>query len=413
MQESPAGYELLSVLAWLAPDRIPKAELLEAGAANLPEAVRGVLADRDAWNDLIELVGGRYSLLRRERLDGVVTGYYMHRVVQQVMRERLKEHAAQWLEAACDLVSEAFRSYSDEPQYWAACEKLLPHARALRERVDAETAPQSVGRMLSQASLYLRVRGLYVEARDFLELALASALQQFGPDHPDIAVHRSHLSIILSDLGEHQVAYEQIALALASDLRQFGADHPTVAVHRSNLPGILDNLGEHQAARELIELALASDLRQFGSDHPIVADHRSNLAGILGNLGEFQAAREQILLALDSDLRQFGSDHPKVAVHRANLSGILGKLGEFQPAREQILLALASELRQFGPDHPAVAACRWNLAVILSNVGAYEASLSEIEQALEVFRKKLPPEHPYIRQTVEAREQILAKAKTK
>ncbi len=270
MEESPAGYELLSVLAWLAPDRIPKAELLEAGAAKLPEAVRAVLADRDAWNDLIELVGGRYSLLRRERLDGVVTGYYMHRVVQQVMRERLKADASSWLQAACDLVSRAFPFDSDEPPQWAAREALLPHARALRERVDAETAPDSVSRMLSQAGLYLRVRGLFVEARDFVQLALASNLRQFGTDHPDVAGNRSNLSNILWNLGEHQAAREQIELALASDLRQFGPDHPTIAVRRSTRAAILTDLGEHQAALTEIDQAREIFRKKLPPEHPYI-----------------------------------------------------------------------------------------------------------------------------------------------
>ena len=90
-QKSPLAYDLLRLFAWLAPDRIPKKELLEAGAAKLPEALGAAFADHDSWSALIETLG-QYSLLRRERAeDQSVSGYFMHRVTQQVMRDRLAE----------------------------------------------------------------------------------------------------------------------------------------------------------------------------------------------------------------------------------------------------------------------------------------------------------------------------------
>jgi tetratricopeptide (TPR) repeat protein len=440
-KDCPAAYDLLCIFSWLAPDRIPRAELLEAGASELPELLKAAFADHDQWAELIATLS-RYSLLGRERAEGVVTGYFMHRVVQEVVRDRLKanEAGAQWLAVACSLVNAAFRFDPQEPNFWAASEALLPHARSLREHVrGASSPPASVGRLLNEASIYLRVRGLYVEARDFrelvlesdlrhlgpdhpnvavyrsnladslrdlgehaearkqIELALESALRQFGPDHPTVAVRRSKLGITLWDLGEHAGARKQIELALESDLGQFGPDHPNVAVYRSNLATILRALGELEEARKQIELALESDLRQFGPDHPNVAVHRSNLANILRDLGEHAEARKQIELALESDLRQFGPDHPTVAVDRSNLATILGDLGEHAEARKQIELALESDLRQLGPDHSNVAVRHWNLAAILYSMNEYEGALREIDLALEIFRRKLPPGHPHTR----------------
>jgi tetratricopeptide (TPR) repeat protein len=311
--ESPVAYDLLCLFAWLAPDRIPRKELLEAGASKLPEALRSALADGDKWNHVIETLV-HYSLLKllRQPAEGPVNAYSVHRVVQQVSRDRQAAALtnAKWLAAASDLVSAALPLDADEPPFWEASEALLPHARILREHVRGVDPPASLGRLLSQASLYLRVRGLYAEARDFRELALESALRRFGPDQPELAVYRSNLAHILRELGEYGEARKQIELALELALRQFGPDHPNVAVHRSNLAATLGNLGELEEARKQIELALESDLRQLGSDHPNVALRRSNLAGILSALGEHGEARQQIELALESNLRQLGPDHP-------------------------------------------------------------------------------------------------------
>jgi len=216
--KSPVAYELLCLFAWLAPDRIPRKELLGAGARKLPEGLAGAFADHDEWAEVIAALV-RYSLLGRERAEGVVAGYSVHRVVQQVVRDRVAAEgkSGQWLTAACDVVDAAFPPQPQEPASWAANDALLPHARLIREHVRGVEAPASLGRMLNEASIYLRVRGLYAEARDFRELALESALRQLGPDHPDVAVYRSNLSSILGDLGEHGEARKQFELAQESD----------------------------------------------------------------------------------------------------------------------------------------------------------------------------------------------------
>ncbi|MBM3797210.1 MAG: hypothetical protein FJW31_24900 [Acidobacteria bacterium] len=95
-EESPAAYELLCLFAYLAPDRIPRRELPEAGAKALPERAREALAQHDRWTDVIETLA-RYSLVRRERgEDGLVAAYYVHRVVQQVVRGRMGDDAERW-----------------------------------------------------------------------------------------------------------------------------------------------------------------------------------------------------------------------------------------------------------------------------------------------------------------------------
>ena len=272
--DSEVAYGVLCLFSWLAPDRIPRKELLEGGAAKLPEVLAKAFADRDTWSAAMDALTG-YSLIAREPDTGPVTAYSVHRVVQQVMRDRMVAEGSgdQWLGSACDLVDGALPSGTDpeQPQFWPMCDALLPHTHAVRAAVGKAAGPASFGRMLNQAGIYLSVRGLYDEARDFGELALESGLRQFGPDHPDVAVHRSNLAIILRDLGEHAEARRQIELALESDLRQFGPDHPNVAVHRGNLATVLYALGEfHDALRE-IDLALEVFRKKLPGGHPHIS----------------------------------------------------------------------------------------------------------------------------------------------
>ena len=445
-EESAAAYDLLQLLAWLAPDRIPRQELFEAGARALPENLRTALADPDAWTTLIEALAAS-SLIRRERTDGLVTGYYVHRVVQQLLRHRQPDES--WLHQACNFLNAAIPFDAGEPQHWPASSALLPHVRAVRRHSNPAAAPASLGRLLNEMGIYLREIGLYHESRDYRQLALdtdlkilgpdhpsvatsrsnlATLLQDLGdlpaarhqielalnaglktlrPDHPEIAIRRSNLATILRDLGDLPAARQQIDLALAADLKNFGPDHPNVAIRRANLATILRDLGDLPAARQQIELALAVNLETLGPDHPIVATCRSNLATILQDLGDLPAARQQIELALDADLKTLGPDHPSVATSRSNLATILQDLGDLPAARQQIELALDAGLKTLGPDHPSVATRRSNLALILQDLGDLPAALVEIDQALAILRKSLPPTHPNIQTAENNRAAIL------
>ena len=69
-------------------------------------------------------------------------------------------------------------------------------------------------------------------------------------------------------MGEHQAAREQIELALASNLRQFGPDHPTIAINRGNLAAILYHLRDFPAALREIDQALAIFRAKLPPVHP-------------------------------------------------------------------------------------------------------------------------------------------------
>jgi tetratricopeptide (TPR) repeat protein len=100
-------------------------------------------------------------------------------------------------------------------------------------------APQQLGRLLNQSGLCLRTRGLYSEAREFLELALDSAFRQFGPDHPTVAVRRNNLAGVLYSLGDFRGALREIDLALDIFRRTLPAEHPYILTSEESRSVIL------------------------------------------------------------------------------------------------------------------------------------------------------------------------------
>ena len=128
---------------------------------------------------------------------------------------------------------------------------------------------------------------------------------------------------MLKAQGDLPAARGLLEQALASGLENLGEDHPEVAISRSNLALVLKNQGDLPAARELLKQALASGLENLGEDHPKVAISRSNLALVLLDQGDLPAARAMAQKAVETAVLQPEGSLVRTGVEAA-MRGILG-----------------------------------------------------------------------------------------
>jgi tetratricopeptide (TPR) repeat protein len=355
--EAPSAAELLVLLAFLAPEAVPRSLPAEHAGA-LPRGLRRVAADPGRYERVVGALA-RYSLLTLT--EDTLT---VHRLVQAVTRQPLSGRAARrWATAAVRLLRAAFPGNSDDVGTWLVCALLLPHALAAADHAGRLHAdPETTARLLNQAGGYLWGRAELQAARDTFERALAMERARLGPDHPDVAKNLSNLGIVLRGLGELAAARKAHQRALTIFEARLGPDHPDVASSRSNLGAVLRDLGEFQAAREAHERALAIRQARLGRDHPHIANSLNNLGNVLYDLGEFQAAHDTLERAVTAFEARLGPDHPHVATSLTNLGNVLADLGELQAAHEAHQRALAIRQARLGPDHPDVATVRANLA---------------------------------------------------
>ncbi|RIJ71392.1 TIR domain-containing protein, partial [Nakamurella silvestris] len=175
---APSAEDLLNLLAHLAPDtpRNLPAEHTDA----LPDPLGTAVADGLQYNEVLKTLGVYALVTSREGVIGV------HRLVQAVTRERLAPDDRQrWAGTAVRLVAEAFPASGGQPENWAACETLLPHALAAVGHAEHHAAePRATSSLLGRAGTYLRGRGQYRQAAVILGRALAIAEEALGPDHP-------------------------------------------------------------------------------------------------------------------------------------------------------------------------------------------------------------------------------------
>jgi tetratricopeptide (TPR) repeat protein len=361
-QEAPEAEALLSLCAFLAPD-IPRGLPRELPQL-LPEELAQVVSDTLAYNRMLAVVG-RYSLAM---VSPMAVG--LHRLVQAVIQARLGEKEERhWANIAVGLLRAIFPNDSWEVPTWPKCERLLPQVLTATGHAERLAVSQeAAGWLLDRASIYLRRRGQYRQARPIAERALAVTEEILGQDDPEVAWRCNNLGGVLQDLGELEGARAQLERTLAIGEAALGLHHPSVAAWRGSLSEVLQAVGDLPRAKAQLERALMTGEETLGPDHPNVADYRSHLGRVLQDLGELEGAREQLERALAIGEAVRGPDHPDVANYCNNLGHVLQALGELEGAREQLERALAIGEAALGPDHPTVATIRGNLNSVLATL---------------------------------------------
>jgi tetratricopeptide (TPR) repeat protein len=335
--ENPSALDLLYLIAYLAPDNIPR-DLLQSTTKTAIE-----------FNKAVESLR-RYSLI--ETGDGMIS---IHRLVQKVVRDRLvvQEKHKEWVEKAVILLEAAFPIQANSYTNWPACSRLLSHALAVAEQAYGfEVALTETTFLLNEAGLYLRYRDQFNDAEQIYRRALRTAERVFGPDDPKTA----------------------------------GIVH--------NVAGILRAKGDLDGALQFAERALRINENAFGPYHDAVAKSVNNVGKILKEKGDLKEALKFAKRALDIDERSHGSDHQQVPIYANSMAYILYETGDLESARQYTEQALRIAERIYGPDHPDVAICVNNIGRILEAKGDLTEALLEYDRAARILQSTYGPDHP-------------------
>jgi tetratricopeptide (TPR) repeat protein len=277
--EAPAAEALLNLCAFLAPEGVPRGLPTERPEL-LPDQLATAVGDGLSYNRVLAAVG-RYSL-------AAVTPVTiaLHRLVQAVIQARLTPSDERlWAEIAVNLLRANFPNNSWEINTWATCERLLPHLlTATGHAQRLQVAGEAAGWLLHRASIYLRGRGQYRQAKPIAEQALTLTQATLGPNHPEVAWRHDGLGRVLRKLGEPVPARQQQEQALAITEATLGPNHPDMGTWRNNLGRVLRDMGDLTGARQQYEQALAITEAALGPDHPNVGIVRSNLDWVLQEL---------------------------------------------------------------------------------------------------------------------------------
>ncbi len=388
-QSNPAAADLLRLCAFLHPDAIPEALILE-GAAELGPVLEPVVNDSMEFNDAIHELR-RFSLVRRDSELRLLT---IHRLVQAVLKDRMDEQTQrQWAERAVRAVNAAFPEGTFA--HWERCQQYLPHALAAAQLIEdyGFSFPEAT-QLLTHAGCYLKERAEFEQAEPLTKHALFISEQTCGDAHPATAAALHNLAGLYADQGRYAEAEPLHQRALTIREHVLGSGHPDTAETLNDLAVLYSYQGDYQQAEPLLQRALRIREQAQGCEHPQIAAPLNNLAIVYCEQGNYQQAEPLLQRALHLDEHTFGQEHPEVAYSLTNLAIVYYKQGRYGQAEPLYQRALHIREQMLGCEHPQVAFPLNGLADLYRDQGRYGQAEPLYQRALTINERALGPEHP-------------------
>jgi len=389
-ERNPAAADLLKLCAYLAPDAIPEAIIMQ-GAEYLGPSLEPTAIDPLLLDQAIEALGA-YSLLKRDRRTRLLS---MHRLVQAVLRDGMSaEVAHHWKQRAVLAVNAASPDVKDVTQ-WEACEYWMPHALVCAEFIDDAECPFSEAtQLLTKSGSYLLARAQYMQAEPLLRQALAIREQELGPTHLETASSLDLLGQLYQRQGKYKKAEHLLQRALAIREQRLGPTHPDIVQSLSSLGDFYGRQGEYKKAEHLLQRALAICEQALGPTHPDTASSLNHLGWLYSLYAKHKEAELVFQRALTINKQIHGLTHPSTIADLVALGFIYSKQARYREAEPLLQEALAVREQLLGPIHPDTVQVLISLGWLYWCQTRYKEAEPLFQRALAACEQLLDSVHP-------------------
>lgn len=360
--------ELLKVCAYLAPDKIPQAVLLDWLKKSHPE-----LSDPNSnlQSSLGEL--RRYSMIAFDEDGNVI----IHRLVQDVLRAKNTSLNQRWFANIITALHQQFNNKTDLLEDEKRHRDLLPHLQMLLKTYKT-TWPDAdediIAPIINDIGMVFFQSHDYEQAQLYYERALKALQNKYPQGHLELAITKDLLGNAYRNLGLEVEAKELHTQALAYLQKHHGK-------HRDRLADVMDHLGRAQrmqgdcfASKKLHAQSLAIKEELYGKDHIEVALQLDQLGRDMRNLLEPRQAKNLLERSLKIKKKYYGQNHLEVAITLDYLGRCYRYIGDVKKAKELHEQSITIKEGIFGPDHIAVA-------YTLNQLGRDLRYLGDLEQA--------------------------------
>ncbi|WP_218721619.1 FxSxx-COOH system tetratricopeptide repeat protein [Nocardia sp. MH4] len=383
----PAAAEIMRVLAWYAPDRIP-VTLLD-GVVDQP-ALQSALGALSA-----------YSMIT---LDPVTSTVAVHRLVQAVARtpdnddpQRGTADIERGHSTATSLVRQALPHDWKSPSTWPTWRTMLPHIDVLAGNTDRENDTAALADLFLGTAHFLLEQGAAGRAISYAQRSLTARERLHGSNHPDTLPARKALAAAYLEAGHtaEAITMSEQVLRHYEGAPGLGSDHRFTLAARHNLAYAYQSAGQTEKAITLYERLVADCERVLGPDDPSTLSTRNNLASAYlaaDRVDDAVTLRER---TLRDRVRVLGPAHPQTLLAANNLAGALEEAGRTNDsiALYERLVPVCEEV--LGAEHPTALAARHNLAHAYGIAGQTDEAISLSEQVVFDCERTLGHDHPH------------------
>jgi tetratricopeptide (TPR) repeat protein len=431
---SPIAADLLRACAFLAPDAIPE-EIFTEGGSHLGDTLASTVNNRLAFIDALKETL-RYSLLRR---DPDKRALFIHRVVQEVLKDRMEESARpQWAMNIIKAINHVLPNFNEMDQtVWHCFERILPHVKACTRLIETyDFKFIEIDMLLNNMARYLHNRARLTEAEPLYIITLRINELNYGQTHQEVATSLHNLGwlkfsqgkyteaeplffqaleIMVNTLGQDEIAtaeilkqlgwlkYKQGKYSEANTYFQQAIDKlGEVSMNKSHiladtlhgLSSIFIRQAKFTQAETLLRRALDIIETNFGGEHYFIANLLKSQARLYKEQKQYPKAETLYLRARKLLENTFGSVHPHVAGAINDLATLYYDQGKLVEAETLNLEALAIQETIYGQDNSETASSLHNLATIYVSQGDFDRAEKNFQLACEITEKTLGVNHP-------------------
>jgi len=389
--DDPAAVQLLTLIAWLAPEPVPLT-LITDHPDPLPEPLNHCASDPLQ-------VAACVALLRRRGMARITPGsIQLHRVPAALQREHTADQplaTGSWAETVVRFLRTAVPADSwGCPAVWPTWRLMLPHVlAAMDSNRELGGVTDDVSWLLLAAGGYLLRCGDPRAARQVYERAYQLNTARLDPDDPEMLDTTTFVAAALQLLGEHERAGE-LTRDVFARRRRLGEDNPRTWRAATDFAIYLRSLGQHEQARQLNQDAYDRSRRILGDDDELTLALANGLAINLSALGEREEARQLDEDTLRRSRRILGEDHPDTIGTAHNLGNDLRGLGDYQSAFDLDRDTHARYCRALGEDHPDTLSTASSLALDLQLLGDHQQARDVNHDVLTRTQRILGDDHP-------------------
>ena len=265
-----------------------------------------------------------------------------------------------------------------------------------RERIFSglEEEPELRAELMDTMARVYSSLGLYGDARDLFEQALAIRRRELGHRHLLVAETLHGLAGVLRELGETDASAEMLSEALAIQSDRRAEDHPEYLKGLNNLAILHEERGDYEQAQRLHEEILEVKRTLLAPSDPEIAVTLHNLAKIHYLQEDYGLAEARYRESMKVRENHHGRASPEVARTMNSLASVVEARGDLEEAERLFRQGLTIRRQIYPESHPEVAVSLSNLAMLLQGRGDLDSAEPMFREAISILDRFVPGDHP-------------------